>query len=354
MAQYKVIQDIEAEDKLLGPLSLRQFIYAIIVVVLGFVAYRLVLVKWFLAIPFIPPIVFFGLLAAPFGGQQSSEVWLLAKIRFMLYPRRRIWDQDGAQELVTITAPKQVEQHLTKGFSQDEVHSRLKALASTLDTRGWAVKDAVGAQVGPPVTGAPSDRLIDINNLPQSVPAVEIKSSDDVLDAQANPVAQQMDAMIAQSEQEHHQELLDKMRTMTQAQAAQTPPVQQAQPLPPSTATNTAPVPTPQPTAPATAQQPLPTSPIISAPTPPAVPKVSPVQQSESYQAPIPQTPAPTAPQPQSAAPTKQPPSATSMTSVSDTGILQDVKEGASTPDSISLHSPAGESDQDEVVISLH
>ncbi|MGH7158305.1 MAG: PrgI family mobile element protein [Candidatus Saccharimonadales bacterium] len=28
MATYKVIQDIEAEDKILGPLTLRQFIYA--------------------------------------------------------------------------------------------------------------------------------------------------------------------------------------------------------------------------------------------------------------------------------------------------------------------------------------
>ena len=28
MATYKVIQDIEAEDKLVGPLTLRQFIYA--------------------------------------------------------------------------------------------------------------------------------------------------------------------------------------------------------------------------------------------------------------------------------------------------------------------------------------
>ena len=28
MATYKVIQDIEAEDKLIGPLTLRQFIYA--------------------------------------------------------------------------------------------------------------------------------------------------------------------------------------------------------------------------------------------------------------------------------------------------------------------------------------
>ncbi len=32
MATYKVLQDIEAEDKILGPLSLRQFIYGLITV----------------------------------------------------------------------------------------------------------------------------------------------------------------------------------------------------------------------------------------------------------------------------------------------------------------------------------
>lgn len=332
MSQYKVIQDIEAEDKLLGPLSLRQFIYAIIVIVLGFAAYRLVLVKWFLAIPFLPPMVFFGLLAAPFGGQQSSEVWLLGKIRFMLYPRRRIWDQDGIQELVTITAPKQVEQHLTKEFSQDEVKSRLKALASTLDTRGWAVKDAVGGQYQPPVTNASSDRLIDITNLPQTVPSVELKSSDDVLDTRANPVAQQMDAMIAHSEQEHHQELLDKVRGLAQAQ-------QQA----------------PGAAAPAS-NQPAPMA-LAQAPTPPAPPTVQAPIVPTTPQS-IAESPAPSQPINSQSGRPAQPSPATGkagMTSVSDTGILDGVKEGKSTPDSISLH---GNTDadalQDEVVISLH
>ena len=105
MATYKVIQDIEAEDKLLGPLSLRQFIYAVIVIVLGFVAFTLGQIQFLLVLPFIPPIMFFGLLAAPFGQDQSSEVWLLAKIRFMFKPRRRVWDQSGLSELVTVTAP---------------------------------------------------------------------------------------------------------------------------------------------------------------------------------------------------------------------------------------------------------
>ncbi|TAL14698.1 hypothetical protein EPN95_02230, partial [Patescibacteria group bacterium] len=31
MAQYKVPQDVEADDKLIGPFSFRQFVYLIIV-----------------------------------------------------------------------------------------------------------------------------------------------------------------------------------------------------------------------------------------------------------------------------------------------------------------------------------
>ena len=39
MAVYKVIQDIEAEDKLLGPLTLKQFIFGAVAVGFAFVAF---------------------------------------------------------------------------------------------------------------------------------------------------------------------------------------------------------------------------------------------------------------------------------------------------------------------------
>ena len=54
---------------------------------------------------------------------------------------------------------------LTKGYSQTEVESRLKALANTLDTRGWAVKNINAgsyAQAGRYGQNGSSDRLIDI------------------------------------------------------------------------------------------------------------------------------------------------------------------------------------------------
>lgn len=229
MSTYKVIQDIEAEDKLLGPLTLRQFIYAAVVACMGFIAYKLIPVSPLLVIPFLPPMIFFAMLAAPFGHDQPSEVWMLAKIRFFLLPRKRIWNQDGIQELVTITAPKVVEKHLTDGLNQYEVKSRLQALASTLDSRGWAVKNVSVNLFSQPSylmdAGSASDRLITADNLPKEVPSYEILPTDDIMDERSNPTAQHLDSMISQSEQSHRQALVASMNNggATSGQASQQP-----------------------------------------------------------------------------------------------------------------------------------
>jgi hypothetical protein len=213
VAIYKVIQDIEAEDKLLGPLTLRQFIYAVIVVVTAFITFKLAIAAWYLALPFLPIIVFFALLAAPFGHDQPSEVWMLAKVRFFLKPRRRIWDQSGMKELVTITVPKRIEKHLTKDLSQTEVRSRLQALANTIDSRGWAVKNVnVNLYSQPSYAVADtSDRLVDPALLPQDVPTFDVQPSDDMLDERANPAAQQLDQMINASSQAHREQVIEQM-----------------------------------------------------------------------------------------------------------------------------------------------
>jgi hypothetical protein len=214
MGTYKVIQDIEAEDKLLGPLSLRQFIYAIIVVVLGYVAFRLALVNFLLAFPFLPPMILLGVLASPFSKDQPSEVWLLAKIRFFLVPRRRIWDQSGIKELVTITVPKRIEKALVKDLSQTEVRSRLEALANTIDSRGWAVKNVnvnMFAQPSYVLGQVDSDRLIDASTMAQEVSPLDVGVTDDMFDAQGSR-AQVLDQMMASSSQTHKQQVLQKMK----------------------------------------------------------------------------------------------------------------------------------------------
>lgn len=206
MAVYKVIQDIEAEDRLLGPLTLRGFIYAGIAAVLGYINFRLLLaggpifVKLPIVIIFSLPMALFAVLALPLGREQPTEVWLLSRVRFMLKPRKRIWNQSGQTDLVTITAPKVIARQPSKNLTQNEVQSRLKALASTLDSRGWAVKNA---DVNIATTSnqladvqRDSDRLIKASDIAQDLPVIDVRASDDILDEQNNPTAQKFDQMM--------------------------------------------------------------------------------------------------------------------------------------------------------------
>ena len=217
MAEYKVIQDIEAEDKLLGPFTLRQFIYASIVVAIGFIDFRLVSTKaWFLVIPLLPPLIFFLLLAAPFGRDQSSEIWLLAKVRFFFFTKKRIWDQEGIEHLVTITVPKKIEHHYSDGLSKSEVKSRLKTLASTMDTRGWIVKN-VNPGNRSFINSDNPDRLLPIQKTPDDEVLTAIKPASDVLDTStSNPLAANLTDMVDESELIHRQELLANIQNVAQ------------------------------------------------------------------------------------------------------------------------------------------
>lgn len=239
MATYKVIQDIEAEDHILGPLTLRQFIYAL-VACFGIYMCFIGLTKHFLplVVIFLPVVLLAGFFAFPFGKDQPTEVWALAKIRFLFMPRKRIWDQSGIKELVTVTAPKKIEHAFTNGLSQTEVKSRLRALADTIDSRGWAIKNVNVSMYGQasPVTTVDSDRLIDPSTMPQAVPDFEITASDDILDEQSNPIAQQFTQMINTSTQQHRQQLLAQMHSATAAtQPAIAPtPARPSAPQPPA------------------------------------------------------------------------------------------------------------------------
>jgi hypothetical protein len=163
---------------------------------------------------FLPILLFTGFFAAPLGRDQPTEVWALAKIRFFIKPRRRIWDQSGVKDLVNITVPKKIDKAFSNGLSQSEVHSRLRALASTIDSRGWVIKN-VNANLYDPARSQimpDSDRLISAKSLPQEVPSIDIMASDDILDEANNPVAQNLDRMVHASYDAHHQKMIDQIK----------------------------------------------------------------------------------------------------------------------------------------------
>lgn len=226
MAVYKVIQDIEAEDKLLGPLTLKGFIYALTAGALAFLNFKILVTsglgnfRWPLLLVFGLPMLLFGVLASPLGREQPTEIWLLSRVRFLVKPRRRIWNQAGISDLVTITAPKKVEKHLTKELSQTEVQSRLKTLASTMDSRGWAVKN-VNINLNP-IPGylqeaGESDRLVGASSIPQQVPAVDVRPADDILDEQNNPIAQLFAGLMKKKDSERKEQVSEKLDAIRSA-----------------------------------------------------------------------------------------------------------------------------------------
>lgn len=210
MAMYKIPQDVEADDKFLGPLSFKQFLFAGITAIALYLSF-LSLTKgfWPALIIFLPIAIVGGFLGFPWGRDQPTEVWLAARIRFFLKPRVRIWNQAGMKELVTITAPKKIEKHYSDGLSQTEVKSRLNGLATLLDSRGWAVKNAGqsnGYSIGSDQNG---DRLLDVGSVQQtaSVEAMGI----DVLDEKVSNTAIHFEEMIKNSEQKHRQEIMQHL-----------------------------------------------------------------------------------------------------------------------------------------------
>ena len=141
MAVYKVPQDVEADDKLIGPFSFRQFIYLIVVAICMAGAWGLSTLFLPLAIIPLPIILFFGALALPLRKDQPMEAYLTAIVSFyFLKSRRRFWEPDGIDSFVTILAPKNADIRRTKDIGQEEAERRFSYLAGVVDSHGWAVR----------------------------------------------------------------------------------------------------------------------------------------------------------------------------------------------------------------------
>lgn len=197
MAQYKVPQDVEAEDKLLGPFTFRQFIYLIIAAGAIAMAWALFQVFPLLALIPIPIIIFFGVLALPLKKDQPMETYLAAIVSFYLKPRNHFWIPGQKNSTIEITAPKKIEKPRSRDITEEEAGHRLSFLADLIDTEGYSIKN---------VDSAIRDEYI-----------AEANSITDVMDTPNLA----MNQMIAQESAERRQEIINQMRTASLPQVQQ-------------------------------------------------------------------------------------------------------------------------------------
>lgn len=142
MAVHTVPQDVETDDKILGPFNLRQFIYLLIAAAFCGVGYILFRIFIPLVIVVVPPVAFLLILALPLKKDQPMETYLAAKISFLFKNNKRIWTPGQSETTIEITTPKKEENKLNKGLSRAEVSKRLSFLADIVDTEGYAIKNS--------------------------------------------------------------------------------------------------------------------------------------------------------------------------------------------------------------------
>ena len=140
MATYKVPQDVEAEDRLLGPFTFRQFVYLLIAAIAGALAAALFQIFPLLAILPLPVIIFFLILALPLKKDQPMETYLAAIVSFYMKPNKRFWRPGQGETTIQITAPKIVEKSRTRDLSEEEASHRLSFLSNLIDSEGYAIR----------------------------------------------------------------------------------------------------------------------------------------------------------------------------------------------------------------------
>ena len=146
MAQYKVPQDVEADDKLLGPFTFRQFVYLMVMGGMIALAVALFQIFPFLALLPLPIAIFFAVLALPLKKDQPMETYLAAIVSYHLKPRNRFWNPGQRESTIQITAPKVIEQPRTRNITGEEASTRLSFLANVVDTEGNSLRTSVPAQ----------------------------------------------------------------------------------------------------------------------------------------------------------------------------------------------------------------
>ncbi|TAK89092.1 PrgI family protein [Patescibacteria group bacterium] len=139
MGTYKVPQNVEAEDKILGPLSLKQFIYALIGLAWGFLTFALfrqVIVLWVLI--GIPPALFLLALGLYQKEDQPLETFVIAIFQFLVRPKTRLWHKEPIAEVFRLEPPPPKAEIAHR--DPREVRGQLQRLAELVDTRGWSAK----------------------------------------------------------------------------------------------------------------------------------------------------------------------------------------------------------------------
>ena len=223
MAQYKVPQNVETEDKILGPFSIKQFVYLVIAIMWGFLMWRIF--GFFLPIAILLIIPVSGIFIALAVGrreEQSFENYFTALIRFMVLPRKRVWMKDDTKDIVKIVPKTPPKPEQAKPPNPEEVKGQLHRLATIIDSRGRLQKNEM---IQAPDAGYQNaelaSRVIDPHvQSHEVVNAGAVAMNDDMLDMEKSQKAAAVGQLLQNVETDIRAQAVEGMK---KAQAAPAP-----------------------------------------------------------------------------------------------------------------------------------
>ncbi len=132
--QFKVPQKIDIEDKILGPLSMVQFVYAVLGGGAGYIAISSLPspINWVLALPIF--ILTFCICFVKVNGRSFGQ-FLKNAMAYAANPKTRLWHKSENNVRVEIYQPKVervADPYANKRYSRADIEK----LASVIDKRG--------------------------------------------------------------------------------------------------------------------------------------------------------------------------------------------------------------------------
>jgi len=174
--QFKVPQNIDMEDKIVGPLGLTQFAELTLAGLIFYASFRYggLIVTLFVGLP----ILLLGLALAFIKVQdQPFSHFALAFAEYLIRPKFRVWQKDPTLERIAIPQVvnpvhnEELAEAESRRTSQAQTHSRLQDLSRLLDTQGETAVEAAGG-----VTQRGLDQAMAAGK-PKTIPVVAARST---------------------------------------------------------------------------------------------------------------------------------------------------------------------------------
>ena len=135
MQQFVVPQFIDIEDKVIGPITTRQFIIIIVALIIMFIEYKMSDFALFLVLA-VFTFAFLGLFAFLKVNGRPVYYFLLNVLQTMKRYQLRVWIPEG-EEMEHVIRKKKKDEDMPKVFRKEMVSSsRLSQLSLVVDTGG--------------------------------------------------------------------------------------------------------------------------------------------------------------------------------------------------------------------------